>query len=81
MVHARLSETYIRFTIIYKSDHIFPVLTINDFRNKEGNPTTPFKLVTGIKPSISNSRVLCCPCFARKANVDVGTEVLYMRHL
>ena len=47
MVHARVSEAYINFALIYTTDHTFPVLPIEDMINKDGGPTTPFKLVTG----------------------------------
>ena len=50
MVHARVSEPNIHFSLMYTPDHIFPVLPIKDLINKEGEPTTPFKLATGTKP-------------------------------
>ena len=56
MVHVRVSEAYIHFMLMYTADHIFPVLTIKDLINKEGNPDTPYKLTTGIKPSILHLR-------------------------
>ena len=62
MVHARVPEAYINFALMYTTDHILPVLTIKDLINKDGNPTTPFKLATGTKPSVSHLRVLFCPC-------------------
>ena len=34
MVHARVLEAYIHFTLIYTTDHIFPVLPIKDMINK-----------------------------------------------
>ena len=52
MVHARVLEAYIHFALIYMSDHILPVLPIKDLINKDGKPTTPFKLVKGAKPLI-----------------------------
>ena len=52
---------------MYTTDHIFPVLPIKDLINEDGDPTTPFKLVTGMKPSVSHLRVLFCPCVVRKA--------------
>ena len=33
MVHARVSEAYIRFAFMYTTDHIFPVLPIKDLIN------------------------------------------------
>ena len=58
MVHARVSEAYIYFALMYMTDHIFPVLAIKDLINDDNDPTTPFKLTTGTKPSISHLRVL-----------------------
>ena len=57
---------------MYMADHIFPVLTIKVLINEDGEPTTPFKLVTGTKPSISHIRVLFCIFGVRKATVRVG---------
>ena len=50
MVHVQVFEAYIHFKLIYTADNIFPVLLINDLINEDGNPTTPFKLATGMKP-------------------------------
>ena len=44
MVHARVPENYMHFALMYTTDHIFPVLSINNLINKDGDPTTPFKL-------------------------------------
>ena len=54
MVHARVPEVYIHFAFMYTTDHIFPVLLIKDFINEDGDPTTPHKLATGTKPSVSH---------------------------
>ena len=62
MVHARVSEAYIHFAIMYTADNIFPVLTIKDLINKDGEPKIPFKLVTDKKTSVSNLCVLFFPC-------------------
>ena len=51
MVHARVTEVYVHFALIYTTDHIFPVLQIKDLINEDGDPTTPHKLATGTKPS------------------------------
>ena len=80
MVHARVPENYIHFALMYTTDHIFPVLTIKDLINKDGDPTTPYKLATGTKPSVSHLRVLFCPCVVQKATVHVETKTLNMRH-
>ena len=51
-VHARGSEAYIHFTLMYTTYHIFPVQKIKDLINEEGNLTKPFKISTGMKPSV-----------------------------
>ena len=51
MVHARVSEAYIYFVLMYTADHILPVLPIKYLINEYGDPTTPFKLATGTKTS------------------------------
>ena len=48
--------------------------------NEDGDPTTPFKLATGTKPSVSHLRVLFCPCVVRQATAHVDTKTLNMRH-
>ena len=64
MVHARIPEIYIHFALMYTTYHIFPVLPIKDLIIEDGDPTTPYKLATGTKPSVSHLRVLffsvCC---------------------
>ena len=80
MVHARVPEIYVHFALMYTTDHIFPVLPIKDLINEDGDPTTPYKLETGTKPSVSHLRVLFCPCVVRKATAHVETKTLNMRH-
>ena len=80
MVHARVTEVYIHFVLMNTTDHIFPVLPIKDLINKDGNPTTPHKLATGTKPSVSHLRVLFCLCVVRKATAHVEKKTLNMRH-
>ena len=58
MVHARVPEVYVHFALMYKIDHIFPVLPIKDLINEDGDPTTPHKLTTGTKPSVPHLHVL-----------------------
>ena len=60
MVHTRVSEAYVHFSFMYMTDHIFTDLPIKDFINKDGDLTTPHKLATGTKPSVSHLRVLFC---------------------
>ena len=69
MVHAIVPEVYGHFTLMYTKYHIFPVLPIKDLINEDGDPTTPHKLATGTKPSVSHLRVLFCPCVVRKATL------------
>ena len=61
-------------------DHIFTVLPIKDLINKDGEPTTPFKLATGTKPSVCHLRVLFIPYVVRKATAHVETKTLNMCH-
>ena len=80
MVHARVSEAFIHFSFMYTTDHIFPSLPIKYPINKDGKPITPFKLATGMKPSVSHLRVLFCPCVVRKATANFDKKALNMRH-
>ena len=80
ILHARVPEVYVHFTLMYTTDHIFLVLPIKDLINKDGNPTKPQKLATGTKPSVSHLRVLFRPCVVRKATAHVETKTLNMRH-
>ena len=80
MVYARVLEAYIHFSLMYTTDQIFPVISIKDMINEDGDPTTPFKLATGRKPFVSHLHVLFCPCVVRKATAHVGKKTLNMRH-
>ena len=80
MVHARIPGVYVHFTLMYTTYHIFPVLPIKDLINEDGDPTTPHKLATGTKPSLSHLSVLFFPCVARKSMAHVETKKLNMRH-
>ena len=71
MVHARVSEAYIHFALMYTTDHIFPVLPIKYLIKEDGDLITPFKLATGTKPSVSYLRVLFCPCVVWKSTAHV----------
>ena len=79
MVHARVPEVYVNFALIYTIGHIFLVLPIKDLINKDGDPTTPHKLATGTKPSISYLRVFFS-YVVRKAMAHVETKTLNMCH-
>ena len=80
MVHARVLEAYIHFALMYTTDHIFQVIPIKDLINEDGDPTTPHKLVTGKKPSVSHLRVIFCPLVVRKDTAHVETKALNMIH-
>ena len=80
IVHARVPEVYVLFSLMYTIDNIFTVIPIKDLINEDGDPTTPHKLATGTKPSVSYLRVLFCPCVVRKATAHVETKTLNMRH-
>ena len=80
MVHARVLKAYVHFALMYTTDHIFPVLPIKDLINKDGDLTTPHKLATGTKPSVSHLRVLFRPCVVQKATAHVDTKALNMCH-
>ena len=62
------------------ADHIFPVLLIKDLINEDGEPTTPFKLATGTKTSISHLPVLFFSCVVKKSTAHVGENTLNMHH-
>ena len=80
MVHARVTEVFVHFALMYTTDRIFPVVPIKDLINKDGDPTTPHELATGTKRSVSHLRVLFCPCVVHKATTYVVTKTLNMRH-
>ena len=80
MVHARVPEVYVHFTLMYTADHIFLVLPIKVIINEDGNLTMPQKLATGTRTSVSHLRVLFCPCVVRKATAHVETKTLNIRH-
>ena len=48
--------------------------------NKDGDPTTQFKLDTGKKPLVSYLRLLFCLCVVLKDTAHVRTKALNMRH-
>ena len=65
---------------MYTTDHIFPVLIIKHLVNQEGEQTTPHKLETGTKPSVSNLSALFYPCGVRKSTAHVDKNALNMHH-
>ena len=80
MVHAGVSEAYIQFALMYTIDHIFPVLPIKDLINEGNEITTPCKLATVTKPSVSHLCMLFCQCVVRKATAHVNKKALNMHH-
>ena len=65
---------------MYTTENTSPDLTIRDLINEDGHPTTPHKLATGKKPSVSLLRVLFCLCVVHKATAHVETKTLNMCH-
>ena len=47
--------------------------------NEDGDPTTPFKPATDIKPSVSHSCMLFFPCVVRKATSHIDKKALNIR--
>ena len=80
MVHARVLRAYIHFALMYMTDHILSVIPIKCLINKDGELTTPSKLTTGTKVSVSHSCVLFCPCVVRKDTAHVNKKALNMRY-
>ena len=80
MVHALVSEEYIYISLIYTTDHVFPVLPIKRLLNQESEPTTPHKLATGSKTPVTNLRALLCTCVVRKSTTHVYTKALNIHH-
>ena len=78
MVHARTSEAYINFALIYTTYHIFLVIPIKDMINNYGDTTTPYTLATCTKPSVSHLRVLFCPYVVQKDTAHVRAKALNM---
>ena len=62
---------------MYTTHNIFPVLPIKQFFNKDGEPTMPHKLATGVKPSVLTIRVFSC--VLKKATAHVEVKALNMR--
>ena len=65
---------------MYTTHHIFPVLTINHLVNHNGKPTIPHKLTTGMKPLVSNLRILFFMFVVQKSTAHVDINALNMRH-
>ena len=54
MVHARVLEAYIHFTLMYKTNHILQVPPIKDLINEDGDTNTSFKLAAVTKLRVSH---------------------------
>ena len=80
MVHARVLDVYIQFALMYKTHHIFPVLPIKTLVNQDGEPTTQPKFANGKRPSLSNLRVLFCPCGVLESTSNFDRKALNMHH-
>ena len=80
MVHARFLEAYIHFALMYTTYHMFPVLPIKYLKSEDGDPTTPFKLATGTKPSVSHLHMLFFSCILRRTTAHVDKKALNLRH-
>ena len=65
---------------MYTTGHIYYVLPIEVLINQDGEPTTPHEISTGKKPSVSNPRVLFCPCVVQNSTSHVETNALNMCH-
>ena len=80
MVHSRVSDEYIHFSFMYTTDHIYPVISIKHLLNQGGEPTTPQKMATSTKSSLSNIHILFCPCVVQKLTAHVYKNILNIRH-
>ena len=80
MVHVWISDKCIHFSLMYMTGHIFTVLPIKHLVNQDGGTTTPIKLENYMKPSVSNLRLLFCPCVVQKATAHVDTKTFKNHH-
>ena len=80
MVHARFSDKYIHFPLMYTTDHIFPVIPIKHLVNQYSEPNTPHKLETGQNKSLSNPCALFYPYVVLNSTSHIDTKVLNMCH-
>ena len=70
----------IHLSLINITHNIFWVLTIINLVNQYGEPTTPHKLETGMKPLVWNTRVLFYSCDLQKSTARFDRKALNMRH-
>ena len=52
MLHARVSDEYIHFALMYTTDNISPVIQIKQLVNQDDKPTMPHKQANGMKTSV-----------------------------
>ena len=79
-LHVRVLEACIHFALMYLAYHILQIIPIKDLINEDGNPTTPYKLATCMKLSITHLRVLFFTYVVPKATAHVGIKALNMGH-
>ena len=48
--------------------------------NHDSDPTVPYNMVTSTKPSVSNIRVLFCPCVVQKTTAHNSRKTLNMNN-
>ena len=80
MVPTRVYGEYINFVLIYTTDNIFTVITIKHLVYQDSEPTTPQKLPTGTKQSLSDIHVLFFSCVVQKATAHFDKNKLNMYH-
>ena len=80
MVHPRVSDEYIHFSLMYSTHYVFTVISMKHLVNQDREPTMPQELSTGTKPSVSNLCVLFCTYVVQNSNAYVDTKALNMYH-
>ena len=65
---------------MYKTYQIFLLLPIKYLIKEDGDTTTPFKIATGMEPSVSHLGVLFFLCVVRKYIANGGIKALNMLH-
>ena len=65
---------------MYTTHHIFPALPMKRLINQDGESNMPHKLATGMKPSVSNLRVIFFPYDVQKSTAHADVKALSMRH-
>ena len=65
---------------MYMTDNVFHVLPIKPLVNQDGETTTPHKMATGTKLSVSKLSLLLCLCVVTNSTAHVYKRLLNMRH-